>query len=58
MREIFTCTEHGFRWASGDKPCPTCQAQAAKLNESATKPTPRTKRGRVWPVKGDYSYGR
>lgn len=53
MRELLTCVKHGFRWASGDDGCQKCEAELQKENDKSKPVTPKTKLGRIWPVKGD-----
>jgi hypothetical protein len=47
MRPLETCSEHGYRWAQGDEPCPSCQKRQAEANRLAVK---KTKSGRLWPL--------
>lgn len=57
MRELLTCDEHGVRWAQGDAPCQKCKARDEKRNAEVERlRIPRTKSGKVWPVKGDKDY--
>lgn len=59
MNELMYCQRHNVQWTSDGPGCDKCRKESSIAYHRAMKESiPKTKSGKVWPVKGDPEYGK
>ena len=59
MNELMHCRRHNVQWSSGGPGCEECRKESINEYHRARKESiPKTKLGKIWPIKDDPNYGK